>query len=77
MWASDQDALNEALSREGLGDEEGGTVQALPTELLRVLADIGGFHRLVATSSDTLEGMDDLYSILQQTFLGGEDTMSD
>jgi len=76
-WASDADALYEALSNEGRGDEEGGTVQSLPTELLRALGDIGGFHRLIATSSDTLDGMDDLYVSLQQAFLGGEDTMSD
>lgn len=76
-WAGDADALYAALSQEGMGDEEGGTVQALPTELLRALGDIGGFHKLIATSSDTLEGMDDLYVTLQQAFLGGEDTMSD
>ena len=57
------DAVNETPSME----------KQLSIELFRVLEDMGVYKMLTPVSSETMTGMEDLYSIVQQVFMGGED----
>ncbi len=57
------DAINETPSME----------KQLSIELFRVLEDMGVYKMLTPVSSETMTGMEDLYSIVQQVFMGGED----
>ena len=66
-WASDLDTL--AMSMPNLDGMSG----VLSSELLRVLQVLALESNLIAVSSKEGEGMDDLYSIIQSTFAGGDD----
>ena len=66
-WAADLDKL--AMSMPHLEGMSG----VLSSELLRVLQILALESNLIAVSSKEGEGMDDLYSIIQSTFAGGDD----
>ena len=66
-WASDLDRL--AIAMPNLEGMSG----VLSSELLRVLQVLALESNLLAVSSKEGEGMDDLYSIVQSTFSGGDD----
>jgi len=66
-WAVDLDKL--AMSMPHLEGMSG----VLSSELLRVLQVLALESNLIAVSSKEGEGMDDLYSIIQSTFAGGDD----
>ena len=66
-WAPDLDKL--AMSMPHLEGMSG----VLSSELLRVLQVLALESNLIAVSSKEGEGMDDLYSIIQSTFAGGDD----
>ena len=66
-WAVDLDKL--AMSMPHLEGMSG----VLSSELLRVLQVLALESKLIAVSSKEGEGMDDLYSIIQSTFAGGDD----
>jgi GTPase SAR1 family protein len=57
------DAINENPSME----------KQLSIELFRVLEELGVYKMLTPVSSETMIGMEDIYSIVQQVFMGGED----
>jgi len=57
------DAINENPSME----------KQLSIELFRVIEQIGVYKALTPISSETMTGMEDLYSIIQQIFMGSED----
>ena len=69
-WASDFDALAMAMPKMV------GMSGVLSSELLRVLQILTLESNLLAVSSKEGEGMDDLYSIVQSTFAGGDDLES-
>ena len=66
-WAMDLDKL--AMAMPNLAGMSG----VLSSELLRVLQVLALESNLIAVSSKEGEGMDDLYSIIQSTFSGGDD----
>tara|TARA_Y100000814_G_scaffold273250_1_gene231195 strand:- start:128 stop:907 length:780 start_codon:yes stop_codon:yes gene_type:complete len=66
-WAADLDQL--AMAMPNLSGMSG----VLSSELLRVLQVLALESNLLAVSSKEGEGMDDLYSIVQSTFAGGDD----
>lgn len=49
----------------------------LSIELFKVLEDMDVYKNLVPISSETNFGMEDLYNIIQQVYMGGEDLTSD
>lgn len=49
----------------------------LSVELFRVLEEMGVFRALIPLSSETRYGLEDLYNVIQQVFMGGEDLSSD
>ena len=69
-WAMDLDKL--AMAMPNLAGMSG----VLSSELLRVLQVLALESNLIAVSSKEGEGMDDLYSIIQSTFSGGDDLES-
>ncbi len=66
-WATDLDKL--AFSMPNLEGMSG----VLSSELLRVLQVLALESNLIPVSSKEGEGIDDLYSLIQSTFAGGED----
>ena len=66
-WASDLDKL--AMAMPNLDGMSG----VMSSQLLRVLQVLALESNLLAVSSKEGEGMDDLYSIIQSTFSGGDD----
>ncbi|MEM3087220.1 MAG: ATP/GTP-binding protein [Halobacteria archaeon] len=62
-WAADGDLLREAL--EGAG--------AVSTELFKALDSIGAFGAPLPVSGATGEGAADLYTAVQEIYMGGED----
>jgi hypothetical protein len=67
-WMRDVDVLQDALSA-----HEGGMQKVLNASVLRVLEDLGTSTQLTPVSSETFDGLDDLYAFLQAAFAGGED----
>ena len=45
--------------------------------ILTLLQDMGGYIPVTPVSSETLEGLDDLYAVIQNVFMGGEDLLDD
>jgi hypothetical protein len=45
--------------------------------ILRLIKDIGGYTRLIPTSKRNFFGIEDIYTVIQQQFEGGEDLMKD
>ena len=66
-WAANLDKL--AMDMPNLSGMSG----VLSSELLKVLQVLALESNLLAVSSKEGEGMDDLYSIVQSTFAGGDD----
>ena len=66
-WSSNLDTL--AMSMPNLEGMSG----VLSSELLRVLQVLALESNLIAVSSKEGEGMDDLYTVVQSTFAGGDD----
>jgi GTPase SAR1 family protein len=71
-WASTVDLLNAALT-----EGEVGTQTQINIELLTALESVGALSELVTVSSKDGFGFEDLYNLVQQVFLGGEDLMPD
>jgi len=62
-----EDLLNDAVN------EEASMEKQLSIELFRVLEDMGVYKILTPVSSETMTGMEDIYNLVQQVFMGGED----
>lgn len=71
-WAEDTDRLMADLYA-----EQADMVNQLNTDVLRALDAMGTYLRLTPVSSDTLEGMEDVYARAQELFDAGEDLSSD
>lgn len=66
-WLDDHDALMDAL------DEEPATMDTqLNRSVARTLEDFSAIARTIPTSSNTLEGFEDLYELITNLFAGGE-----
>jgi hypothetical protein len=68
LWGKDYYALFNALLDESIDSQT-----QVSVEFLQALETVGGGRDLVAVSSDTGEGLEDIYSAAQQVFEGGED----
>jgi GTPase SAR1 family protein len=67
-WMEDTDLLREALDA-----GEKGMFASLNAALLRVLEELGSYTRLTPVSSETFDGLDDLYAFVDSAFAGAED----
>ncbi|MCJ2669554.1 MAG: ATP/GTP-binding protein [Thermoplasmata archaeon] len=71
-WGSSSDRLYDALVEE-MGDPAG-----IPSiGFLHALDDVGAYRELIPISSEALLGFEDLYSLIQLCFEGGEDLYKD
>jgi GPN-loop GTPase len=71
-WTQDADALWMAL------EEESPDMQRkLAEDIVRTLTELGAVPRLHHVSSLSMEGCEDIYEAVTETFLGGEDVMKD
>jgi len=71
-WASNSETLHDALVEE-MGDPSG-----LPSlGFLGALDEVGAYRGLTPVSSDALLGFEDVYSLIQICFEGGEDLYKD
>jgi GTPase SAR1 family protein len=71
-WSTSCEALNAALTENDIN-----TQTQINLELLRALESVGAMSELVTTSSTDNFGFEDLYNLIQQVFMGGEDLTSD
>ena len=71
-WTTDPASLEDALLA-----EKPDLYTQMTTDAFRILDAMGGFTRAVTVSSETLEGMEDVYAYVQEVFAGGEDLKSD
>jgi len=71
-WSSDPDEIYEALC-----SEEASVHRELSEQILHLIKQIGGYTRLIPTSKKNYFGIEDLYTVLQQQFEGGEDLLKD
>jgi GTPase SAR1 family protein len=71
-WSNDVDALNAALTEGGIGAQT-----SINLEFLKALESVGGMCELIPVSSDLIFGFEDLYNMIQQVFMGGEDLTPD
>jgi GPN-loop GTPase len=71
-WSETPETLEDALL-----SEKPDLYTQMTTDTFRVLDAMGSFGRAVAVSSETLEGMDDVYAYVQEVYAGGEDLKSD
>lgn len=71
-WAATPETLEDALLA-----EKPDLYTQMTTDAFRILDSMGTFTRSVTVSSETLEGMDDVYGYVQEVFSGGEDLKSD
>lgn len=71
-WAADYESLWDAVV-----SEDPSMQQQFSADLIKVLEELGGFPGLIQLSAASGEGIEDLYSTIQQSFFGGEDTLSD
>lgn len=62
-----EDLLNDAAN------ENPSMEKQLSVELFRVLEDLGVYKILTPVSSETMTGIEDIYNLVQQVFMGGED----
>ncbi|HVL86674.1 MAG TPA: ATP/GTP-binding protein [Candidatus Thermoplasmatota archaeon] len=69
-WMDDTDTLYDELTRQV------GMYHELNLSMLRVLRELGTYTRLTPVSGQTMEGLEDVYSFLQNSFAGGEDIES-
>jgi GTPase SAR1 family protein len=71
-WSKNPEALYDALVTEAPSMEG-----QLSSELLQALESLGTYKELIPVSSENITGMEDLYSMIQQMFMGGEDLSVD
>ena len=71
LWGHDYYALFNALL-----DESGEAQTQVSIEFLQALETVGADSSLTPVSSDTGEGMENIYALVQQIFEGGEDVES-
>lgn len=71
-WSQDPEEIYEALYK-----EESTMHRQMSEQILRLIKDIGGYSRLIATSKKNFFGIEDLYTDIQQQFEGGEDLLKD
>lgn len=69
-WSSNSMKLHEALLRRPAQAQ-------LSFEFFKALEEIAAFKSMIPISSETMQGMEDLYTIAQQVFAGGEDLSKD
>jgi hypothetical protein len=67
-WMEEPDELYDAI----LADEPT-MYHHLSTSVFRVLEELGTYAKLTPVSSETLEGLDDVYAFLENAFAGAED----
>lgn len=67
-WMEEPEALRDALEA---GPQT--VYQQLNHSVFRVLEDLGTYTRLTPVSSETLDGLDDVYAFVQNAFAGAED----
>jgi hypothetical protein len=71
-WSKDSSLLYEDVQK-----EEASIYRELNENIFRLLDEFGGYTHFIHTSSENLLGMEDLYTIIQMEFKGGEDLLSD
>ena len=71
-WTTTPDTLEDALLA-----EKPDLYTQMTTDAFRILDSMGTLTRAVTVSSETLEGMEDVYAYIQEVFAGGEDLKSD
>lgn len=71
-WSSNPDELYAAVT-----NEDPSIYREMSENLLRAIEEFGSPSRLIPTSSQTLEGLEDVYTLIQMQFKGGEDLTSD
>jgi hypothetical protein len=71
-WSSDPMALHGALQ-----EERPSPKVALDVEFLKALESVGVYRKLTPVSSQSMTGMEDLYSVVQDAFMGGEGLEAD
>lgn len=71
-WSQDPERL-----RTDFDAEEQSPYREMSMDLLRVIDGLGTLPNLWSTSAVNLEGIDDLYTHIQQVLAGGEDLLSD
>lgn len=67
-WSDDIDTLYDALTA-----KPGDTFQHLNTATVGLLKEFGTYAKLTPTSAETFEGLDDLYTVIQQNYMASED----
>lgn len=75
LWAQGAEEIEAAFDQEQR--EEGGLYGNMNLGLLRTLEGLGQLPTLIHTSAINLEGLEDLYTHIQQVMAGGEDILSD
>jgi GPN-loop GTPase len=71
-WSDDPNELETALMT-----EQASVYREMSEGILQLLKDVGGYTKLLASSKDNLQGIEDIYTRLQMQFQGGEDLMKD
>lgn len=71
-WSDNPDELETALMTEAPS-----VYRELSEGILRLLKEVGGYTRLLASSKENLKGINDIYTRLQMQFHGGEDLTKD
>jgi GTPase SAR1 family protein len=71
-WAGDPYRLQAAVE-----DELSGTSGQFNIEMFRAMETVGAFREFMAVSSETLEGIEDVYQAVQNSFFGGEELTKD
>jgi hypothetical protein len=71
-WAQDPYRLQAAAQ-----EELSGPLGQFNIELFRALETVGAFRDITAVSSETLEGIEDVYQAVQNSFFGGEELTKD
>lgn len=71
-WGEEPDSLEDALL-----NEKADLYGQMNTDAFRILSSMGSLTRAFPVSGDSLEGMEDVYTYIQNAFAGGEDLKSD
>jgi GTPase SAR1 family protein len=71
-WSCDPHLLYDAVIQ-----EDASVYREMSENLLHVLQDFGSFSPLQPTGKDNYRGIEDLYTLIQLSFKGGEDVMKD
>lgn len=71
-WSQDSMELEQSVQQ-----EQESMYREMSVDLFRLIEGIGALPPIYPTSSVTGDGLDDLYSHIQQTFMGGEDIASE